>query len=92
MQVVSLRPELEFEVIKLVLLRESYLKRLNKSLQKCKEIELTITGLFDVLRETSIELVETIVQWERAQVCLFIIVFYLILIFTTFFIGGLPTS
>jgi len=50
-QVVSLRPELEFEVIKLALLRENYLKRLSKTLSKTTAIDLTITGLFDVLRE-----------------------------------------
>ena len=43
-QVVSLRPELEFEVIKLVLLRENYIKRLKKTLSKSKEVTLAITG------------------------------------------------
>jgi len=68
MQVASMRPELEFEVIKLVLLRESYLKRLSKKLSKAKEIELSMTGLFETLRETSVQLVESIRQWERSQV------------------------
>lgn len=67
MQVVSLRPELEFEVIKLVLLRESYIKRLQKLLCSSKEISLSITGLFEVLRETALEIVETISDWERSQ-------------------------
>lgn len=68
MQVTSVRPELEFEVIKLLLLRESYIKRLNKRLPKSREVDLSITGLFEALRETSVQVVESLREWERAQV------------------------
>jgi hypothetical protein len=65
----SLRPELEFEVIKLTLLRENYIKRLAAALDGLrKELDIGIVGLVDVLRDTSIQVVETIITWERAQV------------------------
>jgi len=65
----SLRPELEFEVIKLTLLRENYIKRLAAALDSLrKEMDIGIVGLVDVLRDTSIQVVETIITWERAQV------------------------
>ena len=68
-KIASLRPELEFEVIKLTLLRESYIKRLSKALSELKkELDISIVGLVDVLRDTSIQVVETILNWERAQV------------------------
>ena len=69
----SLRPELEFEVIKLTLLRENYIKRLASALSGLrKELDIGIVGLVDVLRDTSIQVVETIITWERAQVRLMI--------------------
>lgn len=55
------------QVIKLVMLRESYIKRLHKQLSNAKEINLSITGLFEVLRETTVDIVEAIVEWERSQ-------------------------
>jgi hypothetical protein len=78
-QVASLKPETEFEVIKLILLRERYLQRLlnklstpSKSTLKRKRktgiIDLGIIGLIDTLRDSSIEVVDTIVMWERTQV------------------------
>ncbi len=68
-KVASLRPELEFELIKLALLRESYIQRLTKALDSLKkELDISIIGLVDVLRDTSVQLVETIITWERAQV------------------------
>ena len=67
-KVASYRPELEFEVMKLVLLRESYLKKLEKVLRAQKgEINLNVIGLADTLRETSIETLEVIITWERTQ-------------------------
>ena len=64
----SFRPELEFEVIKIVLLRENYLKRIKKTLLASKgKIDIGVVGLFDVLRETSIEVVDTIQTWEQTQ-------------------------
>ena len=64
----SLRPELEFELFKLVLLRESYIQRLEKKLSESNGyIEIGLVGMFDVLRDTSIEVVETVRLWERAQ-------------------------
>lgn len=68
----SLRPELEFEVIKLTLLRENYIKRLSKSLLELRtELDIGIIGLVDVLRDASIQVVDTIHTWERAQVIFF---------------------
>ena len=45
----SFRPELEFEVIKIVLLRENYLKRIKKTLLASKgKIDIGVVGLFDI--------------------------------------------
>ena len=69
MQVASLQPELEFEVIKLVLLREKYLGRLKRVLDESGgRIDLTVVGLFDTLRDASLSTVETIHNWEQSQV------------------------
>jgi predicted dinucleotide-utilizing enzyme len=66
---VSLKPEVEFEVIKTVLLRERYLKRLQEKLKaNGGKVDLGIIGAFDVLREATIEVVETIDMWEKTQV------------------------
>ena len=51
----SLRPELEFELFKLVLLRESYIQRLERKLASSNGyIEIGLVGMLDVLRDTSI--------------------------------------
>jgi hypothetical protein len=69
MQAPSFKPELEFEVIKLVLLRERYLQRLETKLQeKDGKVDMAVIGIVDVLRDCSIEIVETIQTWERTQV------------------------
>lgn len=69
MQVASLRPELEFEVIKLVLLREKYLIRLKRVLDDSGgRVDHGIVGLFDTLREVTIATVEAIRYWEQSQV------------------------
>jgi hypothetical protein len=71
-QVASLKPEVEFEVMKTILLRENYIQRLQKKLKELKSknsiIDLSIIGLIDVLRESSIEVVEIIKTWEETQV------------------------
>ena len=68
MRVQSLRPELEFEVIKLILLRESYIQRLQKLLTSTKgKVDLSVVGLVDVLRDVSLECIETVREWERSQ-------------------------
>ena len=69
-QAISLKPEVEFEVLKLILLRERYLVRLKDKLDKCNgKIDVSIIGAFDTLRDATIETVETIEMWERTQVC-----------------------
>ena len=69
MRVQSLHPELEFEVIKLILLRESYMKRLEKALVSSKgRIDLGVVGMADTLRDVSLEVIETIQEWECSQV------------------------
>lgn len=69
MQVASLHPQLEFEVIKLVLLREKYLIRLKRTLDESDgNIDLGIIGLFDTLRDVSMATVESIHYWEESQV------------------------
>jgi hypothetical protein len=69
MQVASLKPEFEFEVIKLVLLRESYIQRVQRKLDSNNgSVDMSIIGLFDILRDSSIDIVETIRKWERTQV------------------------
>ena len=67
-KVASLRPELEFEVIKVVILREKYLNRLRDVLQTSKgAIDLTVVGLIDTLRDATVNVVETIRSWEQSQ-------------------------
>ncbi len=76
-QISSFRPELEFEVIKLILLRERYLQRLLKLLKdrhasstliSAAGVDMSVIGVCDVLRDSTVELVETIRTWEQAQV------------------------
>ena len=65
MKVASLQPELEFEIIKLVVLRESYIQRLFKKLDDgANSIDMAIIGIFDVLRQVSVEVVETVILWK----------------------------
>eukprot|EP01041_Mallomonas_annulata_P001315 gene1315-2533_t len=69
MQVESLKPEYEFSVIKQILLRESYLKRLQNNLRNSQgKVTAEVIGTCDVLREISIETIESIRTWERAQI------------------------
>lgn len=54
--------------MKIVMLRESYLKRLARVLKNQKgQINLNVIGLIDTLRETSVEALELIQEWERTQ-------------------------
>lgn len=67
-QVPSLRPELEFEIIKLVLLRESYVEKLKRKVLVSKSSPSgDVVGLVDTLRDSSVEIVDTIKTWERTQ-------------------------
>jgi hypothetical protein len=70
MEVPSLKPALGIELFKLVLLRESYVRKLTQQLLSLRssQIDLGIVGLIDLLRETSIQVVEAIDEWEKAQV------------------------
>lgn len=69
MEIPSLRPELGQELLKLVMLRESYILRLNRIFQRQGgDIDMNTVGTFDVLRELTIQIVELIEEWERAQV------------------------
>jgi len=64
----SFRPELEFEIIKAVLLREGYLKRIDKQLKaNGGKVDVSIVGLVDVVREVSLEVVDIINTWEATQ-------------------------
>lgn len=68
-QAISLKPEVEFEVIKLILLRERCLQRLHTKLKTSKgKVDIGIIGAFDTLRDATIETVETIDMWEKTQV------------------------
>lgn len=68
MRVASLKPEVEFEVIKLVMLRENYLIRIDKTLkEKEGRLDIGIIGLIDILRDSTLETVETIKMWETTQ-------------------------
>jgi hypothetical protein len=70
-QAASFKPEIEFEVIKLVLLRERYLQRLKaKLIEKDGKIDMGIIGICEVLRDSSVEVIETIRTWQRTQVIL----------------------
>lgn len=69
LQAPSLQPQLEFELIKLVLLRERYIQRLRDKLDgPGGKVDINLIGLLDVLRDSTIETIETIRKWERAQV------------------------
>lgn len=69
MEVPSLRPEIGLELFKLVLLRESYIRRLQKRLKQLgkSHIDLSLIGLIDLLRDTTIQVVEMIDTWEKTQ-------------------------
>jgi hypothetical protein len=67
------RSSIEFEILKLIVLRERYLKKLHRSLSQKRTkgsriVDLSIIGQIDVLRDTTIEVVESIFVWERFQV------------------------
>ena len=65
----SFRPELEFDIIKIVMLRESYLKRITKTLKENGgKVDIALIGMVDTLRECSLETVDVIQTWERTQV------------------------
>lgn len=85
----SFKPDIEFELFKLILLRESYgnifsslcrtiikfcfqniaVKRLTKQLVDGNgAVEISLVGMMDVLRDTSVQVVLSIRIWERAQV------------------------
>jgi hypothetical protein len=69
MEVPSLRPEVGLELFKLVLLRESYLKRLDKQLHRTGLVmDLSVVGMIDLLRETTIQIVEMTDTWEKTQI------------------------
>jgi hypothetical protein len=69
MKVASLKPEVEFEVIKLVLLRENYIKKLGKTLTATAGmIDISVLGLIEIFRDCTIETIDTIRMWERTQV------------------------
>ncbi|KAJ1396760.1 hypothetical protein B484DRAFT_339961, partial [Ochromonadaceae sp. CCMP2298] len=87
----SLKPEVEFELLKLILLREKYIQRLAKRLAESRtrpynasslphaskaaapaqerqpSVDIGLIGLLDVLRECTLQTVETIRLWERTQ-------------------------
>jgi len=68
-KVASLQPQLEFEVIKHAIFREKYLQRVAASLKKKKgKVDLSIIGQVDVLRNASIEMVESIGMWQKSQI------------------------
>ena len=75
MEVDSLRPQLQFELLKLVLLRENYVQRLRKKLSGkgkgatagVNGLDLGVVGLMDCIREVTVQVIETTRLWERAQ-------------------------
>ena len=69
MQVASLRPELEFDVMTMVLLREKHLTRLRRLMIDSKgKVDLVVVSLFDTLRDVSVAVVEAIKSWQDSQV------------------------
>lgn len=70
MKSLSLKPETEFELLKLTVLRESYLKRLNRKLVNEKEsIDISLVGLLDTIREISIQVANAVKLWQRTLLC-----------------------
>lgn len=64
-----MRPELGYELLKVVMLRESYLQRLERAFTKQHgNVDMAIVGLFDVLRELTVQIIELVGDWEKAQV------------------------
>lgn len=69
MEVESLLPEVGLELFKTVCLRERYLTRVKTLLDNKKGfVDLSVIGLVDLLRDTTLSIVETVVTWERAQI------------------------
>jgi hypothetical protein len=65
----SLHPQQEFEVIKHILLRERYLKRLHAACSRTKDrMTPEVVRFLDLLRIATVECVEAIDLWEQAQV------------------------
>eukprot|EP01038_Epipyxis_sp_PR26KG_P005550 gene5550-7671_t len=65
----SLKPELDYEILKLTLLRENYIAKIRQAINRSKDhVDQSVVALFDVLREVSISIVESIDTWETAQV------------------------
>ncbi len=69
MKIALLKPEYEFKLMKLIILRENYLRRLINYLKSSNgKVNIEVVGVCDILREVTIETVETLILWERAQV------------------------
>lgn len=69
MEAISLKPELDIEVLKAILLRENYLKKLHSQLEKSNgKIDVNTVNLIDLLRESTIQTVQIIDSWEKSQV------------------------
>ena len=59
-KIASLQPQLEFEIVKHVIVREQYIQRLKVTLQEKRgKIDIAVIGLIDVLRMSSIETIGT---------------------------------
>jgi len=65
----SLKPELELEVLKSILLRENYLKKLNDHLKTSSgNLNTSTVNFIDLLRESTLQVIEIIDDWEKCQV------------------------
>jgi hypothetical protein len=66
-------PAQELEVIKAILLREGYLKRLQSLARKQANeggaVRPDLVDLLDLMRVASVEVVEAVVKWRRGLVC-----------------------
>eukprot|EP00941_MAST-03F_sp_MAST-3F-sp1_P004478 g4478.t1 len=64
--------ELELEILKCILLREGYLRRIKDTCKKRNKMEPTaffgrLVDLLDLVRQSSVETVEAIVKWKHAH-------------------------
>lgn len=68
----SADPAHELEVIKAILLREGYLKRLQalakKQVQEGGSVRPDLIDLLDLMRVATVEVVEAVVKWRRGLV------------------------
>ena len=61
----------ELEVLKCILCREGYLRRLHESAKTVgKKFKPEVADILDLVRAASVDLIEAIVRWREVKVCI----------------------